>query len=120
MPRGNTATIDLVAFRAEWLAHTPIAAMCVQFTVSKDQVIRLRRGLQLQPRNDRSLRHKPKHQRDPTPAEIRQRCLEVQATWDDRTRHDRAVIKPTKFTVRRIELHGEAAAEAPWLAEPDE
>jgi hypothetical protein len=105
--RGNTATIDVVRFRADWDAHTPIAVLCVQYTVTKDQIIRLRDHWQLSKRLNRSLRYKPKRQRDPTPREIAQTCREIQAKWDDATREDRAVIKPQGFRLRVVPVNNE-------------
>lgn len=88
----------------------PIAALCVRYTISKDQVIRLRDLWELPLRNNRALRYKPARgeMRDPTPSEIEQRCKEVQARWDDRTRQERAVIKPRPVTLKRIEMSDEA------------
>jgi hypothetical protein len=105
--RGNTATIDVVRFRADWDAHTPIAVLCVQYTVTKDQIIRLRDHWQLSKRLNRSLRYKPKRQRDPTPREIAQTCREIQAKWDDATREDRSVIKPQGFRLRVVPVNNE-------------
>ena len=39
---GNTATISVDQFRADWLDHTPIGQLCERYTITKDQVIRLR------------------------------------------------------------------------------
>lgn len=88
----------------------PIAALCCRYTITKDQVIRLRDIWQLPLRNNRALRYKPARgeMRDPTPAEIEQRCKEVQARWDDRTRQERSVIKPRPVTLKRIEMTDEA------------
>jgi hypothetical protein len=68
--RGNTATISVHAFRADWLSHVPIAELCVRYTVSKDQVIRLRDVWHLPLRIDRSLRFKPKRMPPPDAIEI--------------------------------------------------
>ncbi len=107
---GLTATINVLSFRADWDSHMPIAALCVRYTISKDQVIRLRDLWDLPLRNNRRLRYKPARgeTRDPTPAEIEQRCKEVQARWDDRTRQERSVIKPRPVTLKRIEMTDEA------------
>lgn len=107
---GNTATISLTSFRADWVTHMPISALCVRYTISKDQVIRLRDVWQLPLRNDRRLRFKPRRgeYRDPTPTEIKLACKAIQATWDDRTRHERSVIKNRQVTLRRIEMTPEA------------
>lgn len=108
MPRGVTATISVVAFRADWETHMPISALCERWTISKDQVIRLRDVWQLPLRTDRRLRHKPERQRDPTPREIAQACRELQAHWDEATREARRVVKSQAVQLRRIELTDEA------------
>jgi hypothetical protein len=102
---GVTATISVTAFRADWNTHMPIAALCQRWTISKDQVLRLRDVWQLPLRNDRRLRFKPKRSdsRDPSPREIEQACKEIQARWDARTREERAVIKTQHVTLRRID-----------------
>ena len=107
---GVTATISVTAFRADWDTHMPIAALCQRWTISKDQVLRLRDVWRLPLRNDRRLRFKPKRcdMRDPTPREIIQACKEIQAKWDARTREERAVIKTQHVSLRRIEMTDEA------------
>ena len=102
---GVTATISVTAFRADWNTHMPIAALCERWTITKDQVLRLRDVWNLPLRNDRRLRFKPKRSemRDPTPREIAQACREIQAKWDDHTRHQRLVTKPQTFEVREIQ-----------------
>lgn len=106
---GNTATISVAAFRADWLTHMPIAALCQRWTITKDQVIRLRDVWRLPLRNDRSLRYKPKvRQRDPTPREIEQSKKEIQAKWDAHTREERCVYKPQPVMLKRIEMTDEA------------
>lgn len=92
---GNTATISLTAFRADWESHMPYSALCVRYSVTRDQVIRLRDVWGLQPRTDCKLRWKPKRTecRNPTTRQIRAACLRIQATWDDATREQRRVRK---------------------------
>lgn len=103
---GNTATIDIHAFRADWGSHAPISVLCVKYTVTKDQIIRLRDHWHLPKRLDRSLRWKPKRSEivDPTPREIAQACREIQAKWDERTRRDRMVGKPSPYTVPSVSI----------------
>lgn len=103
---GNTATISVEQFRADWCAHTPIVQLCSAYSVTKDQVIRLRDLWQLPLRNDRRLRFKPERSRDPTPAEIRAATARIQATWDECTRAMRLVSKPQPVTTRRVPLDG--------------
>ena len=110
MARGNTATIDIVSFKAQWGSHIPIRSLCENFTVTRDQVTRLKFIWDLPPRNDRRLRFKPPlgESRDPTPGEIRKACAAIQLTWDDRTRGERQVVKARQFVLKRIELTGDA------------
>lgn len=107
---GVTATISVTAFRADWSTHMPISALCERWTITKDQVLRLRDVWQLPLRNDRRLRFKPKRSeyRDPTPAEIVEACRMIQARWDDRTREDRAVQKTQRVILRQIDMTPEA------------
>jgi hypothetical protein len=108
MARGNTATISVSAFTADWLAHVPMRQLCDTFSISRDQVIRLKHVWHLPPRHDRRLRAKPVRQRDPTPREILQATKEIQATWSEEVREDRRVIKSQPVTLKRIEMTDEA------------
>lgn len=107
---GVTATISVTAFRADWATHMPISALCERWTITKDQVLRLRDVWHLPLRNDRRLRFKPKRSemRDPSPREIIKACKEIQAKWDAATREQRAVVKTQHVSLRRIELTDEA------------
>jgi len=111
MAAGNTATISVEQFRADWIDHAPIVQLCETYSITKDQVIRLRDVWALPLRHDRKLRAKPKRQRDPTQAEIEAACLRIQATWDERTREFRAVHKTQHATVRQINLND---VDTPW------
>ena len=51
---GNTATIDVQAFRLQWDAGVPMAVMCSHWTITKDQLIRLKAVWELPLRHDRS------------------------------------------------------------------
>jgi hypothetical protein len=95
---GNTATISMTAFRADWGTHMPMRALCERWTITRDQVIRLADVWKLPRRHDRKLRAKPTRQRDPTTTEIRMACLKFQAEWDERTRQERLVMKPRSVT----------------------
>ena len=117
MARGITATISVAAFRADWMQHLPMRELCCRYTISRDQVIRLKHQWKLPPRHDRRLRFKPKRAVDPTTTEIRMECLRIQATWDEQTRIDRMVTKPQTFTLRRIELD---ASTRDFIDEPPE
>lgn len=107
---GVTSTISIQAFAADWATHMPIADLCTRFTITKDQVLRLRDVWNLPLRNDRRLRFKPAkgESRDPTPSEIRKACIEIQSRWDERTRGERHVIKARQFVLKRIELTDDA------------
>ena len=109
---GNTATIDFATLRVQWDSHSSMASICAYWTITKDQLIRLKGVVPLAPRHDRRFRFKPKRSemRDPTPREIAQACREIQAKWDDRTREDRAVHKTQHVTLLRVEMTPEARA----------
>lgn len=114
---GNTATIDVVAFRADWSAGLPIVRLCERYTITKDQFVRLRDVWELPHRDDRSKRYKPPREKPPSSAEeaasqaglglapaIAARAAVVQEKWDGRTRELRAVIKFHAFSVPVISL----------------
>lgn len=103
---GSTATIDFATLRIQWDSHSSMAAICTHWTITKDQLIRLKSVADLAPRHDRRFRFKPKRSeyRDPTPREIQQACKEIQARWNDETREHRAVIKRQDVTLRFIPL----------------
>lgn len=105
--RGNTATISLTAFRADWLTHMPMRDLCIRYTITRDQVVRLKHVWGLPPRHDRRLRAKPVRHRDPTPSEIRRACSAIQATWTEDVREERRVTKTQTFKLQRIELDGD-------------
>ena len=85
------------------MAGLPIAVLCCNYTISRDQVIRLRDVWELPLRHDRRRRHVSRNG-DPTPEEIAERCLEVQAAWDDATRQKRHWKQPMPWEVMEIEL----------------
>lgn len=103
---GITATIDFATLRIQWDSQAPMAAICAHWTITKDQLIRLKAVVPLPPRHDRRLRFKPKRSeyRDPTPREIKQACREIRAKWDARTEEDRRVMKTQHATLRLIPL----------------
>jgi hypothetical protein len=105
--RGNTATISLTAFHADWMTHIPMRALCERWTISRDQVIRLAEVWDLPRRHDRKLRARQVRQRDPTPREIARMSTEIQATWSEDTREDRRVVKTQHVTLHRLELSDE-------------
>lgn len=56
---GNTATIDVQAFRLQWDAGMPMAVMCSHWTITKDQLIRLKTVWELPLRHDRARKRCP-------------------------------------------------------------
>lgn len=107
---GNTSTIDLSVLRVQWDSHSAMAAICAYWSITKDQLIRLKTVASLPPRHDRALRWGGQRgePRDPTPREIKQACLEIQSRWDDRTREERAVLKRQSATLRFLPVPEEA------------
>ena len=106
--RGNTSTISLTAFRADWNKHLPMRELCCRYTISRDQVIRLKHVWKLPPRHDRRLRAKPKRVSDPTTTTIQRMCLEIQSAWTEDVEEQRRVTKTQHYLLRRIELSDEA------------
>ena len=102
-----------------WASGSTYAEMTSFLGVSRDQIIRLRDHWHLSKRLDRSLRYKPRRQRDPTPREIAQACREIQAGWDDRTREDRCVYKRQPVQLRPIDMTDEAREAMRWIVEDD-
>lgn len=103
---GNTATIDVAVLRIQWDSQIPMAAICTHWTISKDQLVRLRDVLPLPKRMDRSLRYKPPRDPGPNDAEelasksslslapqIAERVTSVQAMWSEDVRLSRTVTK---------------------------
>lgn len=119
---GNTATIDVQTLRLQWSSHSSMAAICTYWSITKDQLIRLRDVLPLPKRLDRSLRYKPSlsSYRDPTPREIAQACREIQAKWDDTTRAARAGHKEQLVRLRVVQLPAELAEEVTWETDSGE
>lgn len=101
---GNTATISMQEFRADWCSHLPVAELCIRWTITKDQVVRLRDLWRLPLRNDRKQLRKPTRQADPTPAEIAERAAAIRAGWDADTELERRVVKPKPFEMRPVDF----------------
>ncbi len=100
---GDTAAVNVQTLRVQWDSHSSMAAICTHWTITRDQLIRLRDVLPLPKRHDRALRYKPKRseQRDPTEDEIwNQLVFKIQATWDEATELQRRVTKPRVFELR--------------------
>jgi hypothetical protein len=104
------------------MAHVTMRDLCDAYSVSRDQVIRLRDYWSLPKRHDRRLRRRPP-QEMPEPSEqevaASEETLElapyvaacvtaIQARWTLQTREERRVAKPVPLTVSRVELPPDA------------
>lgn len=116
---GNTTRIDFVTLKLQWDSHSAMAAICTHWSITKDQLIRLKSVVPLAPRHDRRLRFKPKRSeyRDPTPQEIVERSAEVRLRWDARTEHERRVVKAQPFQLRVYEAPAELQEGEDFAAE---
>jgi hypothetical protein len=110
MPRGNTTTIDVQTLRMQWSSHSTMASICTYWSISRDQLIRLRDVYSLAKRHDRTKRRKGERYTEPARAErlasektlslapaVERRAAAVRATWSDITRHARYWQKPKIF-----------------------
>ncbi len=59
MPAGCTATISVEAFRSQWDAGVPMAVLCATWSITKDQIIRLKDVWSLPLRHDRARKRLP-------------------------------------------------------------
>ena len=116
---GNTATIDLATLRVQWDSHSTYASICTHWTITRDQLIRLRDVLPLAKRHDRRLRLKPPRAPRPDAAEIEasraslslapqiaERVTVVQSTWSHEVRMARRCAESSPFLLRWIEPGG--------------
>jgi hypothetical protein len=115
---GDTSRIDIGTLRLQWASHSSYAAICSFWSVTRDQVVRLRDVLPLPLRHDRRLRFRPPRSVEKrSPEEIaaseaslnlapwvaaRTTC--VTTKWSDETRALRQVTKPTAFQLRPIQV----------------
>lgn len=94
MPGRTTATVALctATFTRMWLDGTPTRIIAETLKISADRCDVTRRSLGL-PRRESWHNSKKGHRKAylPTPAEIRQKCLEFQAGWSDEERSRRVV-----------------------------
>jgi hypothetical protein len=113
---GDTSRIDLATLRVQWASHSSYAALCSFWTVTREQIIRLKHVLPLPPRHDRRLRFRPPRNEKPTPDEIAAsesslslapmvaaRATCVTSQWTDEVRLQRQVTKPTAFCMTPVE-----------------
>jgi RNase P subunit RPR2 len=68
MPRGNTTTIDVQTLRMQWSSHSTMASICTYWSISRDQLIRLRDVYSLAKRHDRTKRRKGERYTEPARA----------------------------------------------------
>ena len=117
---GDTSRIDLATLRLQWASHSSYAAICSFWTVTRDQVVRLRDKLPLPLRHDRRPRYRPPRADRPTPEEIAAseaslslapwvtaQARGVSIHWTDEVRALRQVTKPTAFHVRPVDMPSE-------------
>ena len=120
---GNTAAIDRATLEAQWAAYVPMAAICQHWTITTDQLVRLRSAWAMPLRLDRKRRYKPSRNErmlDPTPEElaasenslalapmVAARATCESALWTDEVRAQRQAVQPTPFRLSRIEVPGE-------------
>lgn len=125
---GNTATIERATLEVQWSAYVPMAVICQHWTITKDQLVRLRSVWNLPLRLDRKRRHKPSRAErmlDPDAEElaasersldlapmVARRVTSVQATWTDVIRAERQCVQPTPFRLTRLDVPEELRDEA--------
>ena len=113
---GDTSRINVETLRVQWASHSSYAAICEFWTVTKDQLVRLRNVLPLPLRHDRRLRCRPERAERPTDAEIAAsesslslapmvaaRATCVTAHWTVEERSHRQVTKPTAFNLQPLD-----------------
>jgi len=113
---GDTSRVDISTLKVQWASHSSYAAICEFWTITKDQLVRLRNVLPLPLRHDRRLRCRPERAEKPSDAEVlasestlslapmvaaRATCVTVH--WTDEVRSHRQVTKPTAFSLRPLE-----------------
>lgn len=114
---GDTSKVCIKTLKVQWASHSSYAAICEFWTVTKDQLVRLRNVVPLPLRNDRRKRFRPPRSEKPTPEEIaaseaslalapmvaaRATCVTIH--WTDEVRALRQVTKPTPFQMEPIEV----------------
>jgi hypothetical protein len=113
---GDTSRIDIATLTVQWASHSSYAAICSFWTVTREQIIRLKRVIPLPPRHDRRLRFRPPRCDRPSPEEIAaseaslnlapmvaERATCVTIHWTDEVRLQRQVTKPTAFRMEPVE-----------------
>ena len=112
---GDTSRINIETLRVQWASHSSYAAICSFWSVTRDQIVRLRDVLPLPLRHDRKLRYRPPRSTKPSDEEIaasesslslapwvaaRTTC--VTSKWSDETRAQRLVSKPVPLRLEPI------------------
>ena len=114
---GDTSKVCIKTLKIQWASHSSYAAICEFWTVTKDQLVRLRNVVPLPLRNDRKKRFRPQRAERPSPEEIAAseaslslapmvaaRATSVTANWTDEIRALRQVTKPTMFRMEPVEV----------------
>lgn len=112
---GDTSRVCIETLKVQWGSHSSYAAICSFWTITKDQLVRLRNVVPLPLRNDRRLRFRPGVYVRPSPEEIAAseasldlapmvaaRATNESALWTDEVRLQRQVTKPTMFQMQPV------------------
>jgi hypothetical protein len=115
--RGDTSRIDIAILKIQWASHSSYASLCTFWTVSRDQLVRLRDVIPLAPRHDRRLRYKPPRPEKPTAEElaaseatlslapmVAARATNESSLWTDEIREQRRVQKAVAFRLAQIDV----------------
>ena len=118
--RGDTSRIDIATLKIQWASHSSYASLCTFWTVTRDQLVRLRDVVPLPPRHDRRLRYKPPRPEKPTPEEIAAseaslnlaptvaaRATNESSLWTEEVRALRQVKKPAAFRLTQVDVPDE-------------
>lgn len=118
--RGDTSRIDIATLKVQWASHSSYASLCTFWTVTRDQLVRLRDVVPLPPRHDRRLRYKPPRPEKPTPEEIAAseaslslapmvaaRATVESSLWTEEVRALRQVKKPAEFRLAQVDVPDE-------------
>ena len=118
--RGDTSRIDIATLKIQWASHSSYASLCTFWTVTRDQLVRLRDVVPLPPRHDRRLRYKPPRPEKPTPEEIAAseasldlapmvaaRATVESSLWTEEVRALRQVRKPAAFRLAQVDVPDE-------------
>ena len=113
---GDTSRVCIETLKVQWGSHSSYAAICTFWTITKDQLVRLRNVVPLPLRTDRRLRFRPDAYERPTPEEVAAseasldlapmvaaRATNESALWTDEIRLQRQVTKPTAFQIQPVE-----------------